>query len=131
MISSCSKEKWNERKIAGVWKLDHISTSIYDQNGNETIVDSTISNATLQLQNTDDLSNYAYFENWDPVGNGGVALWDINFGKLHEINFYFEEGFVEYDFNVEKCTNKKLILTAYSSDDSLNLEHKLTWFFKR
>lgn len=130
IISACSKEKRNERKIAGVWKLDYISTTVYDQSGNESVTESTIDGATMQLQNTDALYNYAYFENWNPIGQSS-SFWDINFGKLHEINFHFEDGFTEYSFNVEKCTNQKLILTAYVTDDSLNLDQKTSWYFKR
>lgn len=130
IFSACNKEKRNERKIAGVWKLEYISSTVFDQNGNETVTESTIEGASLQLQNSDALYNYAYFENWNPIGQSS-SFWDINFGKLHEINFHFEDGFTEYSFNVEKCTNQKLILTSYVSDDSLNLDQKTSWYFKR
>lgn len=129
-MSACNKEKRNERQVAGVWGLDRITTTVFDANGNETSQDTLIEGAVMQLQNSDALYNYAYFENWQPFGTGS-CLWDVNFGKLHELNFHFEDGFANYNFSIDKCTRKKMELSIYIADDSLNLDQKSTYFFTK
>ena len=129
-MSACNKEKRNERQVAGVWGLDRITTTVFDANGNETSQDTLIEGAVMQLQNSDALYNYAYFENWQPFGTGS-CLWDVNFGKLRELNFHFEDGFANYNFTIDKCTRKKMELSIYIADDSLNLDQKTTYFFTK
>lgn len=133
-VSSCSKYSKDQRLFAGVWEIDEFITYTYENNKEVSSSDTTFK-AVMQLQNNDALSNNAFFEDWSPFGVS-ECNWDISEKKSKVINFHnfnMETGtnLFSYKMNVEKITRNRLVLVTYFSDDSLNVDIKNVWKFKK
>ena len=131
--SSCTKENRNERRLAGVWQLEKITTETFENNVSVSSTDTTI-DAVIQLLNTDGIENPAYFEGFQPFPTD-YCNWDIAYKNPKLIKFYLinvELGIIyTYYYNIEKLNSKKMILSRYNADQELNILEKTTWHLKK
>lgn len=133
LTGSCTKENYNQRKAAGVWKIEKITTIDY-VNNSEIAQHDTVIDGVIQLLNTDGVNNIAYFEGFEPFGVSSCE-WDIAYKKPKLIDFYlldFDQGAnFSYLYNIEKLTSRKMVLSYFQSDNEINIQKKTIWTLKK
>ena len=138
MLNSCTKENRNSRKIAGVWQAKKITYQLFDND--KIVLDSTASfTGTMKLQNIDGLENNAFFSDLSPNPFAPVGFtddnWQVSYRKLTTINFYLVIPSLLIDFsvtyNIDKITNRKLILSTYGTGSQAELTKKISYEFEK
>lgn len=135
LLIACTKKNKNDRMFAGNWELESMRIDTYTNNEITSTSDTTFY-GLMQLQNGPDVvdGNDAWFTGFQPFPTS-FSHWEISNGKARTINFYYwniDLGInYSYTYNVSKITNRKMELISYLSDDSLNLDQRVTLQFKR
>lgn len=133
LTTNCTKENYNQRKAAGVWKFEKITTVEYSNN-TEVSQKDTVIDAVMQIMNTDAIDNNVYFEGFEPFGVS-FCHWDIAYKKPKVIDFYLldlDQGAnFSILFNIEKLNSRKMVLSYFQSDNDLNIQTKTIWTLKK
>jgi hypothetical protein len=118
-LVSCTKEKVNEKRLAGVWVATEVKYIFYSNN--EPVRDSVVQNSgELYLWDDEELGNQA--RNSLAITPSGFSYtWEGDAGDPHTL----------MGTTIQKLTRKKLVLTEAVSDTSLTVFRVIEYSFKR
>jgi hypothetical protein len=120
VFASCSKEKRNEKRLAGIWEAKEVKYIFYENN--QQVRDSVVSNSgALYLYDDNELDNqYRYSLAIVPTGFSTVT-WNGNAGDPNTL----------MGTNIRKLTRKKLELSENWTDLDLNVYKTVIYYFER
>ncbi len=120
IFSACSKEKINDKRIAGIWNATTVEYIFYENN--EEVRDSVVENSgALYLYDDDELENqYGYSLAIVPERFFG-PVWESNEGDANTL----------MGTNIRKLTRKKLELSENTTDTDLNVTKTVIYYFER
>lgn len=121
IITSCSKQQINEKKLGGIWEAKKVSYLFYQNN--ELIKDSTVDNTgALYLYDDDELDNqFRYSMSIIPASFNSAQSWEGNSGKPQTL----------LGMNIRKLSRKKLELSENRVDTSYNVLKTVVFYFER
>jgi len=118
VLTSCTKDKLNERKLAGVWIGTEVQYITYIDN--LIINDSTVANSgAMYLFDDDELDNQIAHSLAIPPPFS--ETWEGSDGDQHKL----------FGMNIRKLTKTKLELSLNEVDDDLNHETMTVYYFER
>jgi hypothetical protein len=120
LLSACSKDKLNDKRIAGIWKAKKVKYIFYENN--EEVRDSVVENSgALYLYDDDELENqYGYSLTIVPAGFSG-PVWESNRGDANTL----------MGTNIRKLNRRKLELSENVTDADLNVTKTVIYYFER
>ncbi len=120
LLPACSKDKINDKRIAGIWNATTVKYLFYENN--EEVRDSVVENSgALYLYDDDELENqYGYSLSIVPPGFYG-STWESNDGDANTL----------MGTNIRTLTRKKLELSENTVDIDLNIIKTVIYYFER
>lgn len=120
LACSCSKEKLNDKRIAGIWNAKKVKYIFYENN--EEVRDSIVENSgALYLYDDDELDNqYRYSLDIVPVGFSSIT-WESSKGDANML----------MGTNIRKLNRRKLELSENTTDADLNVTKTVIYYFER
>ncbi len=122
IFASCSKEEFNERRLAGIWEAKEVRYLFY--NNNEVTKDSVVANSgALYLWDDDELENQWKHSMSIAPSTFTIALsWNGSATKKESTLL---------GLTIRKHTRKKLELVEVVTDADLNLISETVYYFER
>lgn len=116
--ASCTKENFNERKLAGVWLGTEVQYITYVNN--EIAKDSTVANSgAMYLFDDQELDNQ--ISHSLAIAPPFSATWEGEEGDQHSL----------FGMSIRKHTKNKLELSISTADDDLNQTSMTIYYFER
>lgn len=123
--ASCSKDEFNERKMAGIWEGKKVQYLFYQNN--EQVKDSTVANSgALYLWDEDELGNQ-----WKTsLAITPNFTWDLAMDQTWEGNATRKEKIL-MGVTIRKLTRRKMELIESATDTALNVTSSTIYYFER
>ncbi|MFM2016614.1 MAG: hypothetical protein RL007_270 [Bacteroidota bacterium] len=122
LFVSCSKEEFNERRLAGIWEAKEVQYLFYTNN--EVSKDSVVANSgALYLWDDDELDNqWKHSMSITPLTFSSAQSWSGSATKKESTLL---------GLTIRKHTRKKLELVEVVTDPDLNLISETVYYFER